>query len=88
MASNGYVRRICSECIFYRDEKDDSGHCILCSENTYKADSMVWISAYDCAKNTKIKEKYNEDCEHYRNAKEVRNQIRKELKIKCRGQIL
>lgn len=81
MASNGYVRRQCSDCIFYRSEREYGEDCILYDE-MWDSDGMRWVSANDYHSNPEIQAKHDEPCEHYSNEKEIRNQIRDKFGIK------
>lgn len=81
MASNGYVRACCRRCLFYSDDSDFRNRCILYSE-MWDADRMDWVSANDCERSPLKREKYYEECEHYSDVKELRNQIRERFGIK------
>lgn len=85
MASNGYVRRQCSNCLFYRTTHEhgySSNDCILRNDDWYNCDGMRWVSATEYDRNPEVAAKHDEPCEHYTNIYEVRNQIRKKFGIK------
>jgi hypothetical protein len=80
MASNGYVRRKCDLCIFYRSDREYGEECIL-YDDMWNADGMRWVSSNDYNSNPEVAAKHDEPCEHYTNIYEVRNQIREKLGI-------
>lgn len=81
MASNGYVRSVCPKCIFYSDEREYGDRCSLYGESLTKSSSMSWVSATDCDRYPEIKEKHYEQCEHYANKNDIKNQIREKFGI-------
>lgn len=81
MASNGYVRRQCSNCIFYRSDREYGEECILFDE-MWNANGMAWVSASLYYDNPEIAAKHDEPCEHYVNKLEVRNHFRDKFGIK------
>ena len=81
MASNGYVRSVCSKCIFYSDEREYGNRCGLYGESLDKSNSMRWVSAIDCNRYPEMKEKYYEQCEHYTDINTIKNQIREKFGI-------
>lgn len=81
MASNGYVRRQCSKCIFYRSDREYGEECILYDE-LWEADHMFWVSANDYNRSPEIRAKHDEKCKHFISKKEVRNMARKQFGIK------
>ena len=81
MASNGYVRRKCPNCIFYSEDREYGIHCVLYNE-MLDADYMRWVSANDYHKSSEIKEKHDEECEHYSGKHDLKNQLREKFGIK------
>lgn len=80
MASNGYVRRKCDLCIFYRGDREYGEECIL-YDDMWNADGMRWVSSNDYDSNPEVAAKHDEPCEHYTNIYEVRNEIRERLGV-------
>ena len=80
MASNGYVRRQCDNCIFYRSDREYGEECIL-YDDMWKADGMKWVSATEYDRNPEVAAKHDEACKHYTNIYEVRNQMIDKLGI-------
>lgn len=80
MASNGYVRRVCPSCLFYSHDREYGCECLLYQE-LWDADSMIWVSGTDYKRNPEIKAKHDEECEHYSDKKELKNQIREKFGI-------
>ena len=78
MASNGYRRSVCGECIFYDDEREYGHRCTLRGE-VFNSECMRWVSALDCERYPYMKEKYYESCEHYSSKKEIKNKIREKF---------
>lgn len=81
MASNGYVRRCCTRCIFYRTDQEIGDECILYDE-TWNANGIRWVSATDYHRDPYIRAKHDEECEHFSDKKEIRNKIREKFGIK------
>lgn len=80
MASNGYVRRDCSRCLFYESSREYGNWCNLKNE-LFKADSLKWVSALDYERYPHMKEKYNEKCEHLTSINDIKNQVREKFGI-------
>jgi hypothetical protein len=80
MASNGYVRRDCFDCLFYESNKEYGEWCNLKKE-LFEADSMRWVSANDCDRSPLMTEKHYEKCEHRTNVKDIKNQVREKFGI-------
>ena len=80
MASNGYVRRCCSRCLFYSSEREYGEWCNLKKE-LFEADSMRWVSANDYDRNPLMKEKYDKKCEHFTSVRDIKNQVREKFGI-------
>ena len=80
MASNGYVRRQCTKCIFYRTDREYGNECILYDE-LFGASGMRWVSATDYYRDPEMKAKYDEKCEHFSDKQELRNRIREKFGI-------
>ena len=78
MASNGYVRRVCGDCIFFSDDREYGYRCSLCGE-WFDSKVMGWVSGNDCDNFPEMKEKYYEQCEHYSSKREIKNQIREKF---------
>lgn len=80
MASNGYVRSLCSRCIFYSNEREYGYRCTLRGE-VFDSELMRWISANDCDRSPLMREKYYEKCEHYTGIRDIKNQVREKFGI-------
>ena len=80
MASNGYVRRCCGNCIFYSNDREYGIHCVLYNE-MWNADYMRWVSANDYERDLLMKEKHDEKCKHFTNIRDVKNQVREKFGI-------
>ena len=80
MASNGYVRKECSSCIFYNDAKEYGHRCSLKGE-VFDSEQMKYVSASDCERDPYLNKKYHADCAHYTHMKAVKNQIREKYGI-------
>ena len=78
MASNGYIRRDCKNCLFYLSDIDGS-RCTLWGD--IWAQWLHWISASDYENNPKMKEKYDEKCEHYVDIRTLKNQYREKFGV-------
>lgn len=76
MASNGYVRKDCSGCLFYSSDREYGNECRLRNEG-FESDGLQWVSANDCDRYPEMKEKYYEPCEHRVSGIEVRQWYRK-----------
>lgn len=81
MASNGYVRRLCTGCMFYTSDREYGEMCILHDE-LWGFDGMRWVSANDYERDPEIAAKHDEPCEHYSDKREIRNQLREKFGIK------
>ena len=82
MASNGYVRDCCTDCLFYSGYDIEYGYECYLYDEMWDADSMRWVSANDCNKSPEMEAKHYEECEHYSSVRELKNQIREKFGIK------
>lgn len=88
MASNGYMRRICKDCLFCITHSfgcPDS--CVLKSYDEYNCDDIYlkWISALDCDRSDELSMKYDEPCEHFVDLFSLRNVFRVEFGLPAVG---
>ena len=80
MASNGYVRRCCSDCLFYDSDREYGEWCTL-EKEFFEADGLRWVSANDYEKSQLIREKYDAKCEHCISIRNIKNQVREKFGI-------
>lgn len=80
MASNGYVRRNCHDCIFYEQINDMGASLNLCNFNKSQ-EIMKSITAYEYDRNPEMKQKYDEPCEHHINREQIRKFYKKIIEI-------
>ena len=76
MASNGYVRRDCTGCLFYSTGKGYGEECTLKAEG-FASEGMRWVSASDYINYPEVKEKHDEPCEHRVDKNKLKEAFRK-----------
>lgn len=81
---NGYVRRECIHCIFYKSFSDHPATYYSCEFNKdaheiFKCHLMKWVSATDCNRDPEMKEKHYERCFAFVDREELKNTIRKSI---------
>ena len=82
MASNGYVRAQCSRCVFYRTERELGHECTVYSEEWGEPiNRMRWVSAIDYDRDSEMRARHDEECEHFFSKSGMRSIVRNVLEV-------
>lgn len=82
MASNGYMRRICKDCLFcITHSLGCPNSCVLNSYDERDCDDVYlkWLSALDYDLSDELRLKYDAPCEHFVDLYSLRNVFRVEF---------
>lgn len=82
MASNGYMRRICKDCLFcIAHSLGCPNSCVLKDYGESDLDDIYlkWISALDFDRSEELRLKYDEPCKHFVDLFSLRNVFRVEF---------
>lgn len=82
MASNGYMRRICKDCLFcITHSLGCPNSCVLKTYDEYNYDDVYlkWLSALDYDLSAELRSKYDEPCEHFVDLFSLQNVFRAEF---------
>lgn len=85
MASNGYVRRECTGCIFYGHDRDFGPTCDVKTSECFEWDQMHWVPATLYHSDPKIAKLHDEHCEHFVSLKEVKREYRRKFGFHWNG---
>lgn len=77
MATNGYIRACCRDCLFYNDLKYKQ-ECTLYYDD-WRADKLQYISWMESEDNKKL---FFENCEHQVKLTSLKNTLRQQFGIK------